>query len=252
MSVLALLSAVLLPLSGAADQPQCTPDRRVCLQIVGGEEDAAAPAQLVVTEPQPQPGTQLRGDGGTIALPPLAEGRETLALWGQVIPIAGNAEDAEGNYSLLVGVVTSLSTMYSGGGGQAQRLHLFRLRLGIGTARLEPELFSAPLTGSVLIRACFAEADSARRRGACHDDYRFDARLGVDPQPDPDSALPRLTYTTRATAYPRTARRMDDSSAAPPLRAADLAHWRDPVCSYTRTLRYNPPTERYEMDRPAS
>jgi hypothetical protein len=54
-----------------------------------------------------------------------------------------------------------------------------------------------------------------------------------------------------ATAYPRTARRTRDSNEAAPLAAADLTIWRDPECSYTRMLHFNPATERYEMDRPA-
>ena len=32
---------------------------------------------------------------------------------------------------------------------------------------------------------------------------------------------------------------------------AEGSRWRDPECSYTRTLRYNPASERYEMDRVA-
>lgn len=252
LQALALQPAPIVPLSPpAADQLQCTPDRRVCLQITGEEEGAPESAQLIVTEPEPQPGTMLRGDGGTIVLPALREGRETLALWPQAIPLTGNAEDAEGNYSLLIGVVTSLSTMYSGGGGRAERLHLYRLHVGIGTARLSPELLSVPLTGSLLIRACFAESDSARRRGVCHDEYTYGAALTFDPADDRGGELPALIYTAQATSYPQTARRGEDSSAARPLRASDLSRWRDPECSYTRRLRYNPASERYEMDRPA-
>jgi hypothetical protein len=252
VAALALQGVAMVPLTEpVADQPQCTPDRRVCLVITGGEEESREDAQLIVTEPEPQPGTQLRGQGGTIALPPIREGRMTLALWPHAIPLTGNAEDAEGNYSMLIGVVTSLSTMYSGGGGHGRRLHLYRLHVGIGTAWLSPELVSVPLSGNLLIRACFGEEDSDQRRGACHDEYRFGADMTLAPGIDRRSELPALRYQTHATAFPRTARRMEDSSAAPPLRASDLVHWRDPDCSYTRTLRYNPATERYEMDRPA-
>jgi hypothetical protein len=249
-AAMALQGVAMVPLSPPAEnQAQCTPDRRVCLLITGGEEDSREPAQLIVTEPEPQPGTQLRGSGGTIALPSIREYRQTLALWPHAIPLAGNAEDAEGNYTMLIGVVTSLSTMYSGGGGHARRLHLYRLHVGVGTARLSPELVSVPLTGNLLIRACFGEQDSDRRRGACHDEYTYGANLTV--AANDGGELPALRYQSQATAFPQTARRGEDSSAARPLRASDLSHWRDPECSYTRTLHYNPATERYEMDRPA-
>jgi hypothetical protein len=99
----------------------------------------------------------------------------------------------------------------------------------------------------VQIRACFGADDIARRRGECHDVYRYTPRLAISP--DGDEQYPALSYTSAATAFPRTARRGEDSAAAPPLTAADLSEWRDPECSYTRTLRYNPATERYEMDR---
>ena len=59
-----------------------------------------------------------------------------------------------------------------------------------------------------------------------------------------------LTYRSVATAYPRTSRRSQDNSELR-LQAADLVRETDPRCSYERTLRYNPATSRYEMDRPA-
>ncbi len=241
---------MLTPDGAGEEATLCTSDGRVCLSITptaredGGYDSAPS---LVVAET----GEGLRGDGGTITAPPHAEGRMRLSLWNRALLIAGNAEDAEGNYSLVIGFVSTLSTMYSGGGGQAQRLHLHRLHLGVGTPRLGPELLSVPLTGSLLIRACFGEEDGERRRGACHDEYNFGASLTLARGDAGDGELPVLVYSTQATAYPQTARRGEDSSAAPPLRASDLSHWRDPECSYTRRLRFNPATERYEMDRPA-
>jgi hypothetical protein len=62
--------------------------------------------------------------------------------------------------------------------------------------------------------------------------------------------LPVLAYGAVATAYPRGARRSGDNSGLR-LKAGDLVHEKDPECSYDRTLRYNPATSRYEMDRPA-
>ena len=99
-----------------------------------------------------------------------------------------------------------------------------------------------------MIRACFSEQSVKDRREACHDDYNFTATLSG--APDGTSELPALTYRSVATAYPRTARRSADNGGLR-LKAADLVHEKDPLCSYERTLRYNPATSRYEMDRPA-
>jgi hypothetical protein len=194
------------------------------------------------------------GIGGPVShlIPiPLRIVGDDIELLPQIIRLPGNPEDAEGNYSIIVGVITQQRTSYSGGGGSAQRLHLYRVRMGVGAPRLdESELLSVPWQSSLMIRACFAEADTERRRGACHDEYGFGATITLAAN-EADDELPPLRYQTQATAYPQTARRGEDSSTAAPLRESDLTRWRDPECSYARTLRFNPATERYEMDRPA-
>jgi hypothetical protein len=174
-----------------------------------------------------------------------------IILWDRAIRLPNTGGVAADSRSYLVGVILQQSAFYSGGSTSSERLHLHRLTIVAGTATFGPELVSLPWTSAAMIRACFSVEDDRRRRGACQDEYAYDATLALEPADDRSSDLPQLTYVTRATAYPRTARRGEDSSAAMPLTAEDLTHWRDPDCSYSRTLRFNPATERYEMDRPA-
>ena len=63
--------------------------------------------------------------------------------------------------------------------------------------------------------------------------------------------LPDLTYRTIATAYPGFAQRNADSLERGRLRQSDLVRRNDPARSYARTLRFNPASERYEMNEPA-
>ncbi len=242
---------IMVDLPAAGDTGQhCSVDMGLCFAILNGDEGASGPPQLQLRDPHPSGGA----DGlATLPLPQslAPQDRQSLSLWTRAIRLPGNPEEGEGNQSVLIGILFQQSTMYSGGGGAAQRLHLFRLRLGNSPPRLDTELLSLPWTGSLLIRACFGEADSERRRGVCHDDYNFGANLSLAPGDTYADDLPQLAYATQATSYPQTARRGEDSSAAPPLRASDLSRWRDPECSYTRTLRFNPASERYEMERSA-
>lgn len=136
---------------------------------------------------------------------------------------------------------------YSGGGGSATRLHLYELVLG-ADPRLGTELLDVDWDSSLLIRACFSEQDARDRLDACQDEYDFRAELSAAP-PTEGSRFPVLTYRAVATAFPRTSRRSQDNSAVK-LKHADLVRAEDPGCTYRRTLRYNPATLRYEMDRP--
>lgn len=219
-------------------------DRRLCFAL--SEPDSGAARELIIwSGDEPEPHSRL-------PVPYSASDDETLTLLPIVIRYPLNVDDAPGYQGLLIGLLVGERVMYSGGGGGAQRLHLHELTQGPGRPFVDQgEVLSLPWQASLMIRACFAETDGERRRGACHDEYDFRAELALAPQERSRYDRPTLRYTTEATAYPRTARRREDSSADRPLRAADLAHWRDPDCSYTRTLAFNPATERYEMDRPA-
>ena len=201
---------------------------------------AAEPAAPVVYS-MPVPGVDSTGfDNGR------------LTVWPQIIRLAPPADGAEAGY--LIGMLRGYSTMYSGGGGSADRLELFELFVGGGTPHVTKQVLDLPYTANLLIRACFSEADMEDRRGACHDEYGFDAVLALAPRRARAGApvrLPDLSYRTIATAYPGFAQRNADSLERGRLRQSDLVRRNDPACSFARTLRFNPASERYEMNEPA-
>ncbi len=229
------------------DGPHCLADKSLCLRIVHGEERAEFPPELQLIRP-----ATAAGSDTVSAIPlPFAPGeREWLTLWPQLLMLPGTAAAPEGRpEALLIGVLTSYSTMYSGGGGEATRLHLFEVSRAYGSPRLAGERLAIPYTSSLMIRACFSEHDFKDRHGACHDEYRFSAELGLTAGPT-GSSMPQLTYRTSAETFPRSASRSADGSGVR-LTRADLVWQADPECSYSRQLRFNPASERYEMDRPA-
>jgi hypothetical protein len=170
-----------------------------------------------------------------------------IAVWNQAIRLPEDQVATSNIRTYLIGIIRRTPVAYSGGFASGERLHLFQLIIVESEASLGTELVSLPWTSEAQIRACFGEEDDRRRRGECHDIYRYVPSITLDDAGD--GHRPVLRYTAVATAYPRTARRGEDSTTAPPLTAADLVEWRDPECSYSRTLRYNPATDRYEMDR---
>ena len=218
-----------------ADGRQCLPDGSLCLAVPAVEEGVGTPA-LVVASPAAD-------DVVTLALPALPVG-STAELWPNLIALKGG----EGDLRFLAGILARQNAMYSGGGGSAARLHLYELDAAPGSTGLGAERLDVVWDGSLMIRACFSEEDMKDRLEACHDQYDFAARLsGASAD---DAIWPTLTYRAVATTFPRTSRRSEDNSAGK-LKAADLVRAEDPACTYTRTLRYNAATGRYEMDRPA-
>jgi hypothetical protein len=223
----------------------CTADKRWCaqlshdidldwvrLQIFDGTKDAASStfAKLPV---------------GSLAN---EMGAPTLRIWPRVIreaiPIENGEPDGE---SISVGVLASSSTMYSGGGASSDWLTLYRFQGSrYGDAKGE-EVLGVPWRGSKLIRACFSEKDMEDRRGACHDDYQFEATLTVDP--GHKTTPPRLIYNAVATNTPGSSR-LDADNSGTKLSAADLATATDKTCTYRRIIGFNPATLHYEFDRP--
>lgn len=238
--------AVIALVAGEGDA-QCLPDRSLCLEMPGGDD--GSPRQLLIS-------SSVSGDAGasgeagkvSLSLPYGSDG-QALSLWPNLIPVPRVSEDGTPLPSeYLVGVIEEVRAMYSGGGGSGGRLHLLRLGAAPDAIGLDEEVLDVVWDSSLLIRACFSEKDMEDRLGACHDDYGFKGVLTVAPHDGGE--LPALTYRSFATAYPQTSRRTEDNSGQK-LKKSDLAQWSDPECSYTRTLRYNPATSRYEMDRPA-
>lgn len=231
---------VIVDLVAGADGRRCLPDNSLCLEVPATEEGGAAGASLIVALPSSD-------NSDTVALPFGAD--ELAGLWPRLIVVPQGAEaDNPERRQYLVGIVTEERAMYSGGGGSGSRLHLLRLDRNADGVSLGAEVLDTVWDSSLMIRACFSEQDMKDRLEACHDEYRFTGALGTA-APD-GGELPSLTLRTTATAYPLTSRRTEDNSAIK-LKKSDLAQWKDPECSYTRLLHYNPATARYEMDRPA-
>lgn len=249
--LLPLLIAAAAPATAAAPDPvvialvagegdrQCLPDKSLCLDLPAAAETGEG--GLVFTAPA-------TGQAQDLSLPYSRDDGQTLSLWPHLIAVPPPEDAPAGVRQYLMGVVVSQGTMYSGGGGSGGRLHLLRLDTTPDSTRLGDEVLDVVWDSSLLIRACFSETDMKDRREACHDEYSFSGTLSGAPADGAE--LPALTYRSTATAYPRTARRSADNSGLR-LKAADLVHEKDPLCSYERTLRYNPATSRYEMDRPA-
>lgn len=223
----------------------CLPDADVCLAVVADAERATG-AYRAALSTRDMPADKAKSQ----PLPCLVGEDQTPEIWPHALPLGATGKGGDGQMKLyLVGILLKQSVGYSGGGADVSRLCLATLGVGHVTA-LGPEIANVPWRSSLMIRACFGDADRKKRLGVCHDEYEFGASLMLAADAD-GGELPALVYRSQATAYPQTARRWEDSSAAPPLKSSDLSHWRDPECSYSRTLRFNPATERYEMDRPA-
>lgn len=238
--VMAAATPVMTDLVPGEGEQHCLPDKSLCLTLPKNEGSSDAEGTLTATTPG-------NGNPAPLVLPYGFGDGQSLQLWPHLIAVPQSDEGSEAR-EYLAGVIVDQSTMYSGGGGSGGRLHLFRLDESSGNVSLRDEVLDVVWDSSLMIRACFSEQDMKDRREACHDEYSFTGKL--TPAENDSSELPALTYRSVATAYPQSARRSEDNSGLR-LKASDLTRWTDPECSYTRILRYNPATSRYEMDRPA-
>lgn len=212
----------------AADGGYCTADARWCVSLDGsGEEDAPilpAVRPGAAAAPVPTPGDDTSD--------------ETYAVWPSLILLKSGG--------FLAGVEARMSTAYSGGGGGATELRLFRVSAD-GHADAKPVL-TVPVGASLMIRACFSETDMKNRRGACHDEYSFAGSIAL--AREAGAELPDLAYLTEAQTYPRGASRMEDSTGKGRLKKSDLVRARDPACSFARRFRFDPATDTYLPDAP--
>lgn len=202
------LEAVTLPQSDGAG------NQLVALEQIGegGLYCAGAESWCVVSGDEGA--VSVTQDGGAlIALPARGE------RWPNAIVSADSA---------IIGVIETETQMYSGGGGSAAHLTLYRVSGGAAT-----EVARLPYAAALDIRACFDEADVTQRADACSDQYNFVARLRLDETVS--SGAPRLILETAAGTFPGRVTRGADSLEAPALTQADLAWWHDDVCSFRRT-----------------
>jgi len=218
----------LLPLTATA-KGSCTRDGRLCVSLT--EPDEAGTVRPVVGAAGPPTAAARAPEDDSASA-------ETHAVWPALVTLEGGG--------FLAGVETRTRTSYSGGGGSGTDLRLFRIAPD-GTAAAGPVL-EVPVGGSLLIRACFGERDLRRRRGACHDEYGFSARIAV--APGTAAGHPVLTYASEAWGFPRGASRSGDSNRMPPLRKEDLVRQRDAACSVTRRFRFDAAAGAYRPDRP--
>lgn len=184
----------------------CSLDGERCVGVVGEGDEVQPMLRVAADLPA--------------AAPEETYSSETYASWPGLIRTPGG---------ILAGIEVQERSMYSGGGGSASTLRLYRLNAD-GDAAGDPVL-TVPLKGALKIRACFSEEDMKQRAGACHDEYEFAAVLTADSS---GGGWPVLTYATTATAFPRGASRSEDSLEKPPLTEADLVAAPDPKCSFER------------------
>ena len=209
------------------DDRACTSDGAWCVGLTKDTGDDGEPIVRPI----------LRAAG---ALPPQAD-RGGAAAVEYFQPWTGLVRLPDGG--VLAGVKVETSSMYSGGGGQATELRLYRLDAN-GDAGETPVL-AVPIRAELTIRACFSEDDMTQRAGACHDEYGFEATLTATGEA---AAMPVLDYITTATAYPRGSSRSEDSLEKPPLKPADLVTVRDPKCSYSRRFTFDAAAGEYRPD----
>ncbi len=170
---------------------------------------------------------------GAVARRLPAEGDSAVAAW----PFIIRARDAApaGSGDVYVGLTQSAEQGYSGGGGTAVSVTIYKIATSSSGLR-ETAIATLPLSSSITIRACFSPADEQRRAGACVDQYRFVSRVRLDEAVT--SGPPNIVLETAAASYPGRVTRGSDSTTRPPLTRADLVWASDAICSFRRT--YSP------------
>lgn len=219
------------------EPPVCTADRAYCFAF---RQNANAGFDLVLDP---------KRDGAEPKVLASAEvdREDDVSLWPQLIRYPMISDVGENREAFLVGLQIRRSTMYSGGGASSTQRRLFRVVFVFENDPLSNEVFAMPIDANKMIRACFSEQDYKDRRGACHDEYTFDATL--TPVPGSAGPDPIFKLSVHATTAPGHVSLNEDSTRGK-LKRSDLGIEDDVECTYTRTLMLNPATDRYEFDRP--
>jgi hypothetical protein len=132
---------------------------------------------------------------------------------------------------VYVGLMQTITQMYSGGGGSAGRVTIYEVTPADPGLHATPTI-TLPLSGHADVRACFDEDDERQRAGACHDQYTFMTRIGLDETVT--EGAPRILLDTAAGSFPGRVTRSADSLEQQPLEQSDLVWARDETCSYHR------------------
>lgn len=231
---------------GTSPDPLVLKDGRACLEeivtcfaVVAGEFDPEQ-RRIAITamdDPDDVKHEDLRDSPGL---------DETMAMWPFALKLPLDDPEISG---WLIGVASTKTVAAPQSGGQGARLRLHLLLAGrVGS--ISDALIDLPWQSSIDQLACQSEEDAARRLQVCNDRFTFDTSLALA-SGQRGVWLPDLVYTAVAGAYPQTARLWEDLDSDRQLGPEDLSFWRDPDCSYSRILRFNLATRRYEMDRPA-
>jgi hypothetical protein len=207
--------------------PACTVDRRWCALIETDETQERQVLRLY---------DGLPGGRAPVASH-LIESENSEGFW-RPSAILRRAESDD----VILGADMELQAMYSGGGGMSSYRTLVRFTPGAAPQ----EMLTVPMSGSLMIRACFGEEDMKQRAGACHDEYEFNAELKAEG----DAFPPRLTYASTATTFPGPVSRNEDSLAKPPLKPKDLVKAVDAECSVRRVFTFDPAANAYVPDAP--
>lgn len=207
--------------------PACTADRRWCALIEADESDEKLVLRLYDGAPD--------GRAAVASYPIESEVSEGVWKPGAILRRAGSDE-------IILGADMELQAMYSGGGGMASYRTLIRFVPGAAPQ----EILTVPLSGSLMIRACFGPETIKQRAGACHDEYEFAAELKAEG----DAFPPRLTYASTATTFPGRVSRSEDSLSKPPLRPRDLVKAVDAECTMQRLFTFDPALSAYVPDAP--
>ncbi|MBK0028423.1 hypothetical protein IAE57_19875 [Stenotrophomonas sp. S48] len=210
----------------------CTDDGAWCVRVLPASGDGERPSVLEVLETVAGEG-QPQAYHVSIDVPPDGE----LSVWPWIVRLAPDVgadqtvadPQQRARQNVLVGGISKVSTMYSGGGAETSRLQLARVRHLDDGIQIDDAVLGLAWTGEAEIRACFGEQDVKRRAGACQDTYGFSARLSLDAAA---TGMPVLRYQTVATRFPAGVSRNEDSLARAPLTRKDLRTEQDPACTY--------------------
>lgn len=248
-----MLAAYLL-LAAAAQAPAVTADRagnrmeRLSLSATARLGCTAKQDWCVRMEPASDDdgAWQIRLQGGPrVDARPLAAHRFAAAGASKVEPAPYLFRLADGG--ALIGVLATRSEGYSGGGAGSTHLHFVHVAPPARGPRRTREVLQVAASGWAMIRACFGEADMKKRANACHDEYKMEGQLRLDPATR--KGWPAFLYTLKARRFPAGVSRAEDSLARPPLGKSDLRWEADKHCAGTFRFTFDAASGSYEAAR---